>query len=412
MNEDLQESGAGADATTPKAMKAGRALMTLACVIVVIAGLKLAAGFLVPVVVAFFLSILSFPLMHWLMTKKFPHTLALIVTVGAIAVSLGLMVYAAASLLSKFREEVPGYVHRLKVYVDDSGKWLEARGVEGASETANQLFDVQSIIGLVAHQDVMKNLASMVGTTFGTVATWLASTIIVLVIMMFILMEAPGTKNRARVVEQAGGPNLGVLLQSATDIQKYLGVKTLISAATGVLAFILCWAFGLKYPLLWGILAFVFNYIPAVGSTAAGLPAVVEALVQHGVGAAAGVLIGYAAINFCLDSLLQPMLMGRRFGISGLVIVLSVIFWGWLWGPAGMFLAIPLTMMIKVILENTDEFRWVSVAMAKKKVRHGEVVLDVPDFDDADVLGGGAATEPPHLLARFRASRKQRKQLK
>jgi hypothetical protein len=69
-------------------------------------------------------------------------------------------------------------------------------------------------------------------------------------------------------------------------------------------------------------------------------------------------------------------------------------------------------MMIKVILENTDEFRWVSVAMAKKKVRHGEVVLDVPDFDDADVLGGGAATEPPHLLARFRASRKQRKQLK
>lgn len=392
-----------ADPPMPRAMKAGRALLTLACVIVVIAGLKAGAGFLVPIVVAFFLSVLSFPLMHWLMSKRLPHMLALFITVGAIVLTLGLTVYAGASLLRKFQSEVPGYVHKLKTYVDHTGAWLEERGVEGAKETANQVFDVPTIISLATNQDVVKNVASMVGTTFGTVATWLGSTIIVLVVMMFILMEAPGTTSRASVVEQAGGPNLAVLLQSASDIQKYLGVKTLISAATGVAAFILCWSFNLKYPLLWGILAFVFNYIPAVGSTAAGIPAVIEALVQHGVGPAVGVAIGYAAINFCLDSLWQPMLMGRRFGISGLVIVLSVIFWGWLWGPAGMFLAVPLTMMMKVILENTEEFRWISVAMAKKKVRHGEVVLEVPELeDDEDTMGGGAATEPPANIPRTR----------
>lgn len=392
-----------AEPQTPRAMKAGRALLTLACVIIVVAGLKAAAGFLVPIVVAFFLSVLSFPLMHWLMSKRWPHTLALLVTVGAIVLTLGLTVYAGTGLLRKFQGEVPGYVHKLKSYVDQTGAWLEERGVEGAKETANQVFDVPSIITLATNQDVMKNVASMVGTTFGTVATWLGSTVIVLVVMFFILMEAPGTRSRASVVEQAGGPNLAVLLQSASDIQKYLGVKTLISAATGVLAFILCWSFGLKYPLLWGILAFVFNYIPAVGSTVAGIPAVVEALVQHGVGAAIGVTIGYAAINFCLDSLVQPMLVGRRFGISGLVIVLSVIFWGWLWGPVGMFLAVPLTMMMKVILENTDEFRWISVAMAKKKVRHGEVVLEMPDLEeDEDMVGAGAATEPPANIPRTR----------
>jgi predicted PurR-regulated permease PerM len=218
---------------------------------------------------------------------------------------------------------------------------------------------------------------------------------VVLVVMMFTLMEAPGTRNRAEVVRAAGGPDFSLLMQSATDIQKYLGVKTLISAATGVLAFAWCWMFDLKYPLLWGILAFLFNYVPAVGSTVASVPAIIEALVNHGVGSAVGVGIGYAIINFGLDNFLQPMLMGRKFGISGLVIVLSVLFWGWVWGPIGMFLAVPLTMMMKVILENTNEFRWISVAMAKKKVKHGEVVLETSEFADADILGGGAATEPP-----------------
>jgi predicted PurR-regulated permease PerM len=132
-----------------------------------------------------------------------------------------------------------------------------------------------------------------------------------------------------------------------------------------------------------------------VGSTAAAIPAIIEGLVTNGPGCAIGVTIGYGIINFALDSLLQPMLLGRRFGISGLVVVLSVVFWGWVLGPVGMFLAVPLTMMIKVLLENTHEFRWVSAAMAKKKVKRGEVVLETPEMVGAELLGGGAATEPP-----------------
>jgi predicted PurR-regulated permease PerM len=241
----------------------------------------------------------------------------------------------------------------------------------------------------------MKGIAGAGVSTFGTVAIFLATLIGILVVLMFILMEAPGTYSRVDLVRHAGGPDFSLLLNSASDIQKYLGVKTLISAATGVAAYAWCLIFGLKFPLLWGIVAFVFNYIPAVGSTAAAIPAIIEGLVTNGPGCAIGVTIGYGIINFALDSLVQPMLLGRRFGISGLVVVLSVVFWGWLWGPVGMFLAVPLTMMIKVLLENTHEFRWVSAAMAKKKVKRGEVVLETPETVDADLLGGGAATEPP-----------------
>jgi predicted PurR-regulated permease PerM len=219
----------------------------------------------------------------------------------------------------------------------------------------------------------------------------------ILLIMMFVLMEAHGTHTRLQAVKLSGGPDFSGLMRSADDIQKYLGVKTLISALTGVMAGILCWFFDLQYPLLWAILAFVFNFIPAVGSTAASIPAIAEALVQHGPGHAVVVAIGYGGINFCLDNFVQPHLLGNRFGISPLVVILSVIFWGWLWGPLGMFLAVPLTMVMKVILDNTEEFRWLSVAMAKKKVRRGEVEVAGYDLhlNEGEIIGSGASTETP-----------------
>lgn len=379
----------------PRIMQGARGLITVACLFIVIAGLKVGAGFLIPIAMAFFLAVLSFPLMNWLMRRRVPHFVALFLTVGVIVLAVGLIGWAGYGLLKSFQGEVPGYLVKLKTYVEDTAAWLELRGgVDGAVKAVAQ-FNLQSLIDLAANQDVMTNIASVAGSTFGTLATFLASIIVVLVVLMFTLMEAPGTHSRAELVRQAGGPDIRILMQSATDIQKYLGVKTLISAVTGLLAFIWCLIFGLKYPLLWGILAFLFNYIPAVGSTAAAIPAIIEGLVTHGPGCAIGVSIGYGIINFGLDNFLQPMLLGRRFGISGLVIVLSVIFWGWMWGPIGMFLAVPLTMMCKVVLENTQEFRWVSTAMAKKKVKRGEIVLETPEFDDAELLGGGAATEPP-----------------
>lgn len=378
-----------------KGMKGVSGLATVACLVVLVAGLKAAAGFLVPVMVAVFLAVLSFPLMNWLIRHRVPHGLALALTVLVIISATAPLIYGGAALLTNFWRDVPDYARKTKTLVDAAAGWLEVRGVVDAKVMAEQIFDVQGIVEFATKQDVMNRLASLVGSTFGTVTAVMASVIVVLLLTLFLLMEAPGTVDRFEAVKQAGGPDLNVMVQSAYDIQKFLGVKTLISVATGVLVALWCMMFDLRYPLLWGILAFLFNYIPAVGSTAAGVPAIIEALAVHGVGSAIGVALGYALINFCLDSLVQPMLMGRRFGISGLVVVLSVVFWGWLWGPVGMFLAVPLTMMIKVFLANTEEFRWVSVAMAKKKFKRSGVILETQDNED-QTLGGGAATEPPN----------------
>lgn len=377
--------------------KGSQAVVTLACLCVVLTGMKVAANVLVPIVYAFFLAVLSYPLVRWMRMHRVPAGIALGVTM---LVNLGVLaglITVGVRLLISFWSDLPRFIRGLEKYLNDLGAWLEGKGVEGSQAMLGGMFDWNTLIGYARNQDVMSNLGGFLGTTFGTLATFIASLIMILIVMMFILMEAHGTRSRLQAVSLSGGPDLSGLMRSASDIQKYLGVKTLISALTGILAGFWCWFFDLHYPLLWALVAFLFNFIPAVGSTAASIPAIVEALVQHGPGTAVFVAIGYGGINFCLDNFVQPTMLGNRFGISPLVVVLSAIFWGWLWGPLGMFIAVPLTMVLKVLLDNDDEFRWISVAMAKKKVRHGEVEMAGYDLhlSEGETIGSGASTEIP-----------------
>lgn len=372
--------------------KGSQMVITLACVVIILAGMRAAAGVLVPLAYAFFLAVLSFPLLRVLTRHRVPAPLALGITLLTILSIIAGVITLGIRLLISFNNEIPRYLRGLQRYLTDLAVWLEEHGIEGAKELMGGLFDWNTIIGYVTQQDVMTRLGSMVGNTFGTLATVGAGFIMMLIVLMFIMMEAPGTYSRMQAVKSAGGPDFRGMMRSISDIQKYLGVKTFISALTGLFAGILCYFLDLHYPLLWAIIAFLFNFIPAVGSTAACVPPIVEALVQHGTGGALWVAIGYGGINFCLDNFVQPTMLGRRFGISSLVIILSVIFWGWLWGPLGMFLAVPLTMVVKVVLDNSEEFRWLSIAMAKKKIRRGEV--EVSGYD-VDQLGSGASTERP-----------------
>ncbi|MFM7604242.1 MAG: AI-2E family transporter, partial [Prosthecobacter sp.] len=377
--------------------RGSQVVVTLASLFIVLAGMKLAANLLLPIVYAFFLAVLSYPLVRWLRRHRCPMPVALGVTMFVnLAVVAGLITIAVRLILS-FSADLPLYVKGLSRQLGDVALWLEARGVAGAKAEVDRLFDWNTVIEWSTQENVMRSLGAALGSTFGAVSTVFVGLIMILLIMMFVLMEAHGTNTRLQAVKLSGGPDFSGLMRSADDIQKYLGVKTLISALTGLLAGGVCWLFDLHYPLLWAILAFVFNFIPAVGSTAASLPAIAEALVEHGPMHAVVVAIGYGGINFCLDNFVQPQLLGNRFGISPLVVILSVIFWGWLWGPLGMFLAVPLTMVMKVILDNTDEFRWLSVAMAKKKVRHDGVEVAGYDLllNDSEVIGSGANTKMP-----------------
>lgn len=374
-----------------------RSLLALACLMIVLTGMKLAASLLVPVALAFFLAVLSYPLIRWLVKWRVPRPLAMMITVLLIIGTLAGLINSGIKVIARFQSELPGSKSALRHNINDAAAWLERNGVDGAVKSANEMFKPDAIIDYLTQENVMTTIGGVLGSTFGTVAMFGGAFFMVLIVMIFILTEAHGTEGRILAIKLAGGPDFTSMMQSVSDIQKYLGIKTAISLGAGICVGIWCWALGLKYPFLWAIIAFLFHFIPAVGAWIASVPAIIDGLVQNGWGTAFGVALGYCVINVAFDSFLQPTLLGRRFGMSTLVIVLSVVFWGWLWGPVGMFLAVPLTMVFKVLLDNSVEFRWLSVAMSKKKVKGTEVQLADYDLDieDADLIGAGATTESP-----------------
>ena len=152
-----------------------------------------------------------------------------------------------------------------------------------------------------------------------------------------------------------------------TEVQEYLVIKTFLSLLTGVLLGCWCWIMDLDFPVLLGLVAFVLNYVPTIGSIIAGAPAVLLALIQPGLGLGHALIVaaGYFVVNTVFGNLIEPNLLGRRLGLSTLVVILSLIFWGWVWGPVGALLAVPLTMVVKIMLENTSDLRWVAVLLDK-----------------------------------------------
>ena len=183
------------------------------------------------------------------------------------------------------------------------------------------------------------------------------------------------------------GPDLNRFRSISQDIQKYLGIKTAASAATGILATLTCVLFKIDFPLLWGLVAFLFNYVPAIGSILAGIPPVVLALILHGFWPALGVMACYLIINVSIGNFLEPMLLGERFGISTVIVILSVLFWGFIWGPVGMLLAVPLTMLVKVMLDNSSDLRWISALMGKHATESDESNSTNLDATDAASAG-------------------------
>ena len=218
----------------------------------------------------------------------------------------------------------------------------------------------------------VEDLVDLSTNVVGRVTAFLGAAFIVLLFTVFMLTEAPMFGRRLTLIAEARGPNFERMLHAGKDIQRFLGIKTMVSLATGFLAGFLCWAAGLDFFVLWGILAFALNYIPVMGSIIAGIPPTILALVLMGWPSALAVGVGYTAINIFLGNFVEPMMMGHRFGMSTLVVIVSVMFWGFMWGPVGMFLAVPIMMMLKVVLENNYEFRWLAVAISKEKREEGD----------------------------------------
>jgi len=350
-------------------IRASKALWTFAALAIAIAGLKIAQGFFIPILIAFFIATVSFPLLNFLREKKVPRAIAVLLTVAVDFVFLAALAVLAITLIGDLQEKWNSeYAAKVSNQIRDGSEWLAHKLNEYGVSNAKQKIDEAVNNNLANLQNIRFERIWDVGTgVLGKVVGFLGTSLITLILTVFMLSEARMFGRRLEAISLARGPNLSRMLNATRDIQRFLAIKTAVSLITGLLAGTLCWAAGLHFFVLWGILAFFFNFIPVVGSIIAGVPPTILALLVEGAPNALIVAGGYLLINNFLGNFVEPMLVGRRFGISTLVIVISVVFWGWLWGPLGMLLAVPLTMVLKVVLESSDEFRWIGVAISAEQ---------------------------------------------
>ncbi len=333
-------------------------VVTLAAVVVVIAGIKAAATILIPFLLALFIAIVLAPAQRGLVALGLPQALALCLLI-ALLLLFGVMFAALlGTSLQRFTEALPLYQERLRDGIGWSLGWLEARGLAVSREV---LFDY------VDPGKAMRLIAGLLGG-LGSVLT---NGFLILMTVVFLLAEAsalPAKWRRAFATPERGLADAAEVIAS---INRYMAIKTLFSLATGLFVGLwLAWL-GVDFPLLWGVLAFILNFVPNIGSFIAAVPAVLLALVQIGWWPALLVVAGYLAVNVLVGTVFEPRFMGRGLGLSTLVVFLSLVFWGWLLGPVGMLLSVPLTITAKIVLASQERTRWIAIML-------GPASVDIP----------------------------------
>ena len=331
------------------------AIISFAAVIVVIYGLQMAKELLVPFLIATFLALITVRPMLWMQQRRVPAFLAALIIVTLMM----LLIFAVGTIVGRsiadFTAALPGYQERLDVIIDGFLKnVVRFLNLDESVKSIGDMIDPGWAMGFAA--TILNGLKNVLTDTFLIIFT-----------MIFMLLEASsfGTK-----VEAAFGQSAASLERPRAflaNLGRYLGIKTLVSFGTGLSAWLLTWLIGLDFPLLWAMLAFLLNYIPTIGSIIAAVPAILLALVQIGPGAATATLAGFTAINVAFGNIIEPRLMGYGVGISPLVVFVGLIFWGWVFGPVGMLLSVPLTMTLKLALESDERTRWIAIFLGSER---------------------------------------------
>ncbi len=353
------------------------AVITVAALMVIIYGVQAAEVLVVPFLLAAFLALVTLRPMLWMQSRHVPAALAALIIMSGILLLLSLIVTIISTSVADFAAALPAYEARLEKILDVELAWLSSlSGVELSMAGVRDLVDPGWALQLA-------------GSILGGARVVLTNALLVFLTMVFILLEASGfpTKLRAAFGEStAADAGREMFL---TDLGRYLSIKTAVSLVTGIFAWVVTTLVGLDFPLLWGMLAFLLNYIPTIGSILAAIPPVLLALIKFGWPEAGMTAGGYIIINIMFGNLLEPRLMGHGVGISPLVVFVGLFFWGWVLGPVGMLLSVPLTMTVKMALETDPSTRWIAVLIGSG--RDAQYVLVEREADHpADGAGGGA----------------------
>jgi len=330
-----------------------RGILTAAGVVVIIAGMRAADTIMAPFLVALFISVILASPVAWLQQKGVPSIVAVLLCVGGIlAVGFGVGALVGTSL-DTFTRNLPSYEVRLQDKTDHVLAFFQSFGLDVPESGITGYISPGALMTFIA--DLLRGLGGVLANAF-----------LILLIVVFILLESSSFPNRVR--KAFGRPETSFKQFSGfTDkLKRYLAIKTWVSLATGIITTLWLVILGVDFPLLWGLLAFLLNYIPNLGSIIAAVPPILLSIIQLGWGTSALVALGYLVVNNVVGNFVEPRFMGKGLGLSTLVVFLSLLFWGWVLGPVGMFLSVPLTMTLAIALAAGENTRWMAVMLGSE----------------------------------------------
>jgi predicted PurR-regulated permease PerM len=320
-----------------------RALLGVVLVGAILVLISWAAPVISPIMVAGFVAALVAPLYFWLERRGVSSGLAVILLLVLVVVVILFM----ALLLWVSAQRVIEGVAVYQTGLEEIETEIDSLGIRGAS-----LSDVLSA----------EQLATILVTIAGFVADAAADLLFGLVLVAFLLADTKRLIKLART-ELSDRPGLGKFPEIGQVVVTYFGVRTRLNLLTGIGVFLLLLILGVDFALLWGVLAFLLSYVPYIGLVVAGIPPVILALAEHGVGRALIVVLGMILVNLAAENILEPRMTGKALKLSPLVVIVSFFIFGWLLGPTGALLSMPITVMVMLITEQDERTRWIAKFM-------------------------------------------------
>jgi AI-2 transport protein TqsA len=313
---------------------------------------------LLPFVVAILLSIIFKPVVIGLKKRRLPTAISLFMVLLVFFLLLFLLGWILFSSTESFVESMPRYEGKITAIINDFQSkiliWADSADISIAEFHWTDAVQFSSV-------------TSAVGSGVGSFISFLSSTFLILLFMLFILAGSGdmADKIRSAFPEKHAHRIAQVVATVDTQVRQYLVTKTLISLGTGLLTFIILLILGVDFPLVWGFLAFILNYIPNIGSLIAVLfPFALSLLQFDSLTVPVLVLIFLGGSQTLMGNVIEPRIMAFSLNLSPLLILVSLIFWGWLWGLLGMMLAVPITASVKIIIENLEPLRPIAVLMS------------------------------------------------
>jgi predicted PurR-regulated permease PerM len=326
-------------------------VLTLAGVAIILFSAHYASAIVVPFLLALFITVVAIGPIEWL--KKRGCSAAVAASIVALLV-IGTNVLIAVMLgstIDQFTQALPEYQIRLTELTGNAMSWGKKHGVHINTEAFQKMLNPSMAIGF------MNNI-------LGSVTGLMSNALLILFTAMLMLLEAEGFPRKILLIKkETGEDSVERLSQIVKSMSQYVGTKAFISFLTAILVWGGLNLVGLDFAILWAFLAFLLNFIPNIGSIMAAVPAVVLALIQLSPAVALAVAFLYLAVNIVMGNIIEPMMMGKRMGLSTLAVFLSLLFWGWLFGSIGMLLSVPLTMVVKFFAETHPQTQWLAILL-------------------------------------------------